>query len=139
MSVSVELVEGEKDWANVAQRSAFGLDGLPTLRKLLAESAVVYVGKYEGEIACVYGLVPPTLLSESVYLWLLTTELVAQHPFLFVRHSQRVVEQILKKHPMIIGTTSHSNKSAISWLKWLGAEYSEGRNGMLNFVIRRKG
>lgn len=138
--ISLEKVRTAVDFNDVLARSPVrdipGADR--TLRDTLTKSVVVWVGKVDGEIACVWGLIPPTILSEQAYLWLLTTELVEQHKFLFVRHSQRAIEILLDTYPVITGVTSATHEDAIRWLKWLGAEYEPGDAGMLNFVIRKK-
>jgi hypothetical protein len=113
-----------------------GAEGI--LRDWLYRSTEVRFGMVDGEIACVWGLCPPTLLSESAYLWLLTTPLVDEHKFLLVRHSQRYVEEALRVYPSIIGNVAIHNTSAIRWLKWLGASFVEDIEGWLAFTIRKK-
>jgi hypothetical protein len=94
----------------------------------------------DSEVACVYGLAPPTAISNRAYLWLLTTDLVEQHKFLFIRHSQLVVEDALKRYDVITGTVEHRNGPARRWLRWLGADIGavDLEIGYCPFVIRRK-
>ena len=47
----------------------------------------LYVGLIDGRLVCIWGLIPPTLLSDQAYLWLHTTDAVQGHEFLFVRRS----------------------------------------------------
>lgn len=108
------------------------------LHDCLYRSMEVRYGLVDGEAACMWGLIPPTILSDSAYLWLLTTELVAEHKFLFIRHSQRYIEEALKKYPLIIGDVVGNNRSTIRWLKFLGAEFTRGINGRMLFTIRKK-
>jgi hypothetical protein len=109
-----------------------------TLRECMFRSIEVRYGLVDGEIACVWGLIPPTLLSTTAYLWLLTTDIIAEHKFLFIRHSQRYIEQALEIFPNIIGDCIVGNQSAKRWLTWLGAEFSEPVSGRWPFVIRAK-
>ena len=109
-----------------------------TLRECMRRSIEIWHGLVDGEVACAWGLIPPTLLSEHAYLWLLTTDIVAEHKFLFVRHSQRYVEEALKYYPSIIGDTDVGNTQAIRWLRWLGAEFFEVIGGKLPFIIEKK-
>ena len=114
-------------------------DADKTLRECMYRSTDVRCGMVDGVIACMCGLIPPTLLSDKAYLWLLTTDIVAEHKFLFVRHSQRYVEEALKEFPIIVGNCAINNHSAIRWLRWLGAEFdTEIVNGHFGFVIRKK-
>ena len=107
------------------------------LKRWLRTSEEVWLGMHDEEVACVWGLAPPTTISNRAYLWLLTTDLVDQHKFLFVRHSQLVIEDALKRYPMIVGNVAVGNTSARKWLRWLGAEIAAPEKGFSRFIIRR--
>ena len=109
---------------------------METMRKCVRRSAKIYYGEVNGQVACVWGLIPPTILSDSAYLWLLTTDIVAENKFLFVRHSQRYVEEMLKEFPLIIGDCMLDNPQAVRWLRWLGAHFHDPVDGRLPFSIR---
>lgn len=109
-----------------------------TLDELLILSAFAWSGEVDGKIACVWGLIPPSVLSEQAYLWLLTTDLIEEHKFLFTRYSQRVVEMMLQAYPTIVGHIDQKEARAVQWLKWLGAEIIAREDGQLHFSIRRK-
>jgi hypothetical protein len=129
------------DVYDVLKRSIYAdhPDARRILLHFISSSDIVYIGKFNDKIACVLGLVPPTLLSDSAFLWLFVTSLINEHQFLFIRHSQLLVERLLKRYPTIIGMTDASNKSAIRWIKWLGGEYTMAPGErMLRFVIRKK-
>lgn len=100
-------------------------------------SAIVWAGMVEGEPACLWGLIPPTLMSDQAYLWLLTTDLVEDHKFLFVRHSQRFVEIMLQQYPRIIGHCETSATQSIRWIKWLGGRFGEPEGKRIPFTIRK--
>lgn len=104
----------------------------------LDRSHKIWFGVIKNEIACCWGVVVPTLLSDKAYLWLKTTDKIDENKFLFVRYSQRALEEVFDNFPCIIGHTKASEDRSIRWLKWLGAEFSEGQNGMLSFEIRKK-
>ena len=108
------------------------------LRECMYRSIEVRYGLVDGEVACVWGLIPPTLLSTTAYLWLLTTEIIAENKFLFIRHSQRYIEEALESFPCIIGDCIIGERSAMRWLRWLGAEFAEPIDGRIPFVIRKK-
>lgn len=93
------------------------------LREYIYRSIEVQLGLIDGKPACVWGLIPPTLLSTTAYLWLLTTDIVAEHKFLFVRHSQRYIEEALRIYPEIVGDVIVPNLSAVRWIKWLGGVF----------------
>lgn len=113
-------------------------DAEEILRRCLLRSEEVRYGFVDNELACVWGLIPPTCLSDTAYLWLLTTEIVAEHKFLFIRHSQRYIEEALKTYNCIVGDVAIDNEPAKRWLRWLGARMDNPSGGRMNFTIRRK-
>lgn len=134
------LRKGEIDLREVVRRSPVAdlPNAYDTLNEALWRSIEVRYGLVDGKVACIWGLIPPTLLSQTAYLWLLTTDIIAENKFLFIRHSQRYIEEALKQYPEIIGDTVISNTPAIRWLKWLGAEFGESSGLRLPFVIKAK-
>lgn len=93
-----------------------------------------YIGK---KFVCVYGLIPPTLLSDNAWLWLHTTDEIKGNEFIFVRQSQRAVEAMLKVYPALIGNCEVGAEHSIRWVKWLGGKFGEPVDGLTPFVIRR--
>lgn len=92
-----------------------------------------------GEFGCAWGLIPPTILSETAYLWLYhIEEVVTENQFVFVRKSQRMVEEMLEEYPRITGYCQTSKPSSIRWLRWLGASFGEPGEKVVPFVIRKK-
>lgn len=108
------------------------------LRECLYRSREVRFGLVDGDLACMWGLIPPTILSSTAWLWLVTTEIVAENKFLFIRHSQRWIEEALKTYPEIIGDCLLGNTSAQRWLRWLGAEFHQPVGNRWPFTIRAK-
>ena len=106
-------------------------------RYLLATSSV-WVGMVDSKLVCTWGLIPPTMMSDIAYLWLYTTENVKSHEFLFIRHSQRMVEKMLEEYPILTGHTTCGWDQTIRWLRWLGAEFGDPQGKLLPFVIRKK-
>ena len=113
-------------------------DAEAVLRECMLSSVDVRYGMLDGKVACMWGLIPPTILSDVAYLWLLTTDIVAEHKFLFIRHSQVYIEDALKQYPTIIGDVFIENTAAKRWLKWLGAEFKEPIGQRVPFVIKAK-
>lgn len=116
-----------------------GAGDCPALRSWYTRSLEVYGGYADGVLACAWGIVAPSVLSEHAYLWLITTSLVDENKFTFVRHSQMVIEDLLRDYKSVSGHTVASNQSAIRWLKLLGAKFTESEaEGVLRFEIRRR-
>ena len=103
------------------------------LRNFLRASIMSWTGSIDGEIICVWGLIAPTILSDRAYLWLLTTDTLEKHPFVFVRHSQMIVNDMLKNFSTIEGHVVEGNRSGIRWLKWLGFKMGQKSDGLISF------
>lgn len=108
------------------------------MRTCIALSSDVWTGLVDGEIACIWGVAPPSLLSTRAYLWLYVTELVKEHQFTFVRHSQVEIAKLLQIYDVITGHCIIGSTSSIRWLKWLGATFGEPDGKLIPFQIRKK-
>lgn len=106
-----------------------------TLDACLGFATHLWVGSIGGKLTCAWGLVPPSLLSDEAYLWLYHTPAVEEHKFLFVRYSQRVIEEMLKFYPKIVGVADVSARDSIRWLKWLGAVFDSPIGKYVPFSI----
>lgn len=94
-----------------------------------------FIGK---KLVCMYGLIPPTLLSNNAWLWLHTTDEIKGNEFIFVRQSQRAVEAMLNVYPALIGNCRVGAEGSIRWVKWLGGKFGEPEDGFIPFEIRRE-
>lgn len=130
--------QGSDDYLNILYRSPVrDVPGAErTLKHCLCISEEVFVGKIDDKLVCVWGLIPPTILSESAYLWLLCTDTVSDHTFVFARRSQIVMGELRKRYTLIVGNCVASDTKAIRWLKWLGAEFQYHGGPTLAFTIR---
>jgi hypothetical protein len=108
------------------------------MNEWMYRSTEIYYGLVDGEPACVWGFIQPTVLSTTAYLWLLTTDIAAEHKFLFVRHSQLFIKEALEHWPTIIGNTAIDDRKAIRWIKWLGGAFGDPDGRWLPFTIRRR-
>jgi hypothetical protein len=87
-----------------------------------------------------WGLIAPTIFSEQAYLWLITTDLVDEHKFTFVRHSQMVIRGMLEQFPLIVGHVLWEQSRSKKWLKLLGVKFGrpiEGKTRIVPFELRR--
>ena len=104
-------------------------------------STCIWVGLIDGQLACIWGLIPPTLLSNQAYLWLYTTDIIKEHQFVLVRHSQLVMEEILRRYESVVGHVimGKGDSKSVRWLKWLGAKFGEPDVRGVPFRITRHG
>lgn len=109
-----------------------------TIVRSIRNSSRTWAGLLDGRLVCMWGLIPPTLMSDTAYLWLITTKHLHGHEFLFIRHSQRAVKAMLEEFPEIVGHTLIENRRAIQWLRWLGAVFGPPiNNTVYPFTINR--
>lgn len=106
----------------------------------LRDSTDVWAGLYDGTVGCVFGIKPPTFLSDKAYFWLYTNdEMVSDHVFVFIRGAQRVLDELLKRYAVIHGVVDPKYPKARKWIRWMGGEFNKASgDGPLEFQIRRK-
>lgn len=115
----------------------FDSEGERVMDFCLLMSTVIWAGFIDGRLACIWGIIPPSLMSYQAYLWLYTTDLIKEHQFTLVRHSQRVIEEILEEYPSIVGHAIIGSDKSIRWLKWLGAKFGPPQGTGIPFRITR--
>lgn len=111
--------------------------GERTMDFCLLMSTVIWAGFINGGLACIWGVIPPTLLSNQAYLWLYTTDVIKGHEFILIRHSQLVMEEILDEYPSVVGHAIIGSSKSIRWLKWLGAKFGPPQGTAIPFRITR--
>jgi hypothetical protein len=104
-------------------------------------SSAIWVGLIDEQLACIWGLIPPTLMSNQAYLWLYTTDVIKEHQFVLIRHSQLVMEEILKRYKSVCGPVvlGKGDSKSVRWLRWLGAKFGEPEGRGVPFRITRNG
>jgi hypothetical protein len=109
----------------------------------LKASLFSWTGLVDDEVACVWGLLAPTMLSDSAYLWLITSPVIEEHKFTFVRHSQMIVKAMLEDFPSIKGHVLANQPNSRRWLQWLGVCFQppitgyDGISHLIPFELRR--
>jgi hypothetical protein len=108
------------------------------MRLCISRSVQLYRGEIDGEIICVFGLMPPTLLSDRAYLWMWHNEKIKEHSFVVIRESQLAVEEMLRDYAVLVGHCHRDRPQSRKWLRWLGAEFGQADGTRVPFEIRRK-
>jgi hypothetical protein len=125
--------------ADLVKLISFDEEGQQTMDFCLLMSTIIWAMFIEGKLACIWGIIPPTLMSYQAYLWLYTTDVIKEHQFCLVRHSQRAIEEILEEFPSIVGHAAIGSSKSIRWLRWLGAEFGYPQGTVIPFRIERHG
>jgi hypothetical protein len=113
-------------------------DEVDSLNRWMKLSPLMWYGKASGDLLAVWGLIPPTLLSDQAYLWMITTEAAQEHQFILVRQGQIEMKRMLEVYPRIVGHCEVVAERSIRWLRWLGATFGEPDGKMIPFVIGRQ-
>lgn len=107
------------------------------LDRCLGVTQDLWVGWHNDAPVFAWGLIPPTLLSSSAYLWMISIDEAEEHQFVLVRHSQIAMKQMLERYETIIGHCEASAIRSIRWLKWLGAIFGPSDGTLVQFTIRK--
>ena len=101
-------------------------------------SGEVWSAFIDDDYICSWGLIPPTIFSTQAYIWMHTQEIVQEHQFVFIRQSQRIIEEMLKRYETLVGHCVIDAHRSQRWLKLLGAKFGEPRGQVIPFTIRRR-
>lgn len=113
-------------------------DPAAALIEEMRSSSEAYTVLFDGAVACLWGIQQRTILVDAVYLWMLTSRAMAEHPVAVGRHSRRMCRSILAEYATIEGVVALDNPTSMRWLRWLGASFEPSSiDGMLDFRIRR--
>lgn len=119
-------------------KERFTPDEVAYFKRCVTSASQLWTGFIDGELVCIWALVPPSFLSNGAYLWLYTTDALAGNEFVFVRQSQIATQAMLRQYEYIEGHVHADNVKGVRWLRWLGAEFGLPIGKAIPFVIRRK-
>jgi hypothetical protein len=97
------------------------------LGKCVAMSEMVWAGLVHDRVACIFGVVGASLLSETGHPWLIGTDLIEQHAKPFLRRNKKMVGVMLDRYPLLENYVDARNATAIQWLRWLGFTFSDAQ------------
>lgn len=87
----------------------------------VCESNWVLAGTVDGELACIFGLVPLNgLLGRRGVPWMLGTDLLDKHPGALMKRCRGYVALMLRTYPHLLNFVDARNTRSIRWLKRLG-------------------
>jgi hypothetical protein len=140
MTVSITRLEGAEAYDLIFPEhlSMLPVINQETMKRSMVNSSQVWVGIDNDKVLAIWGLIPPTLMSDRAYLWLFTTKDFAGHEFILIRHSQRAMQVMLEEFPTIIGHGVVGATQSLRWLRWLGAKFGEPCGEFLPFTIKAK-
>ncbi len=90
------------------------------LRRALRVSDMVWTGRYDGDLVCMFGVAPVSILTGTGSPWLLGTDLIEKHARPFLRANKGYIEEMLGRYPILMNYADTENVVAVRWLEWLG-------------------
>ena len=95
-------------------------------------SEQIWVGLGNDELVAIWGVIPPTILSTTAYVWFHNTPAIKKYRKTFAKVSLEVLRNIKSQYPTLYGVCNCDSK----WLKWLGAEFGDKQpDGYTPFMI----
>jgi hypothetical protein len=99
----------------------------------VARSFLSFTGLYAGEVGAIWGARCEGILSDEAYIWLVCSELFEAHPIAVLRHSRGAIEELRACFKRLHGLVLDDYTCSIRWLRWLGFEVGEPKNGIRAF------
>jgi hypothetical protein len=83
-------------------------------------SAKAWAGLADGQLVCLFGVVPLTLIGITGVPWLLGSNEVCAFSRQFLRRNKAYVTEMLADYPVLRNVVDQRNTVSIRWLRWLG-------------------
>ena len=126
----------EPDRKEIWRSSAVSPEG--ALRRALRVSDVVWTGRYDGEMVCMFGVAPVSILTGIGSPWMVGTDLIEKHARPFLRANKTYIEDMLRRYPVLMNYADTENVVAVRWLEWLGFKMSPPKPyGPFGFLFHR--
>lgn len=97
-----------------------GRDPHAVLAESVERSAMAWAGVADGELVCLFGVVPLSLAGVTGVPWLLGSDAVVAYGRPFLRRNRTYVREMLRAFPVLRNVVDARNAVSIRWLRWLG-------------------
>lgn len=98
---------------------------IDALREGVRESSWSYAVEVDGELICIFGLAPFSLLSDEASPWLLCAEGIERHARTVVTYANLYKPRMLAEFSFLANVVHASNRSAIRFLRWCGFSFGD--------------
>lgn len=96
-----------------------------TVADSIAGSSEAWAGLAGGELVCLFGVAPLTLVGVTGIPWLMGSVRLEQHQRAFLRRNRDFVERWNREYPVLRNFVDVRNKTSQRWLRWLGFTLGE--------------
>ena len=115
-----ELLAAAMRECDVREVRACGHEPLEAARRSVAQSLLCWSAFADGEMVCIMGCAPISLVSGIGSPWMLATPLLDAHHRVLVRLTPRYIASMLKAFPHLVNHAHAENTTSVRWLKRLG-------------------
>jgi hypothetical protein len=102
-----------------------GRDPRAVLVESVERSTYAWAGLADGNLVCLFGVCPMTLVGVTGVPWLLGSDAVCAYSRPFLRRNRAFVHAMLKEYPVLRNVVDARNAVSIRWLRWLGFTLGE--------------
>lgn len=106
---------------------ALGRDPREALITSVGMSGEAWAGLADGELVCLFGVVPLTLVGVTGVPWLLGSPLVQTHGRTFLRLNRQYIDRWRQEYPVLRNMVHARHRRAVRWLQWLGFSLGDAR------------
>lgn len=106
--------------ADVDEVNACGYAPLEALHQSVNRSTQCWTATADGEMACMFGVTPISMICGIGCPWMLGTDLITKNAGAFIRHSRSYIVDMLQAYPHLFNFVDTRNVKAIRWLKRAG-------------------
>jgi hypothetical protein len=79
-----------------------------------------WTGTVDGQVACIFGVVPINYLAGQGAPWLLGTPLIDRYRGAFIRRNRTYIARMLAVFPTLLNVVDARNVKSIAWLQHMG-------------------
>lgn len=101
-------------------RALTGRSPRQVLVESVERSAMAWAGWADGNLVCLFGVVPVSLAGVTGVPWLLGSDEVCSYSRQFLRRNKDYVLEMLRAFPVLRNVVDARNEVSIRWLRWLG-------------------
>lgn len=121
----VELLAENMRECDVAEVQACGHAPLEAVRASVAHSLLCWSAFADGELACIIGCAPISIVSGIGSPWMLGTPVLDAQSRVLVRLTPRYIAEMLKAFPHLVNHVHAHNTTSKRWLRRIGFTLGE--------------
>lgn len=113
--------------SDVHEVRACGHEPMHAAVRSVAQSLLCWSAFADGELGCIIGVSPVSLVSGIGSPWMLGTPVLDAHSRVLVRMTPEYIAKMLKAFPHLVNFVHADNKTSLRWLKRLGFKFHEAQ------------